>query len=153
LDQNFRNKIFLNFRKFFYYFFLSTVFTNNLFSFSKIIVIDSPSRHKYNRKCSMIFVLPSVDNNAGVHHYRLYNNRVTSRGTVKFNFETMFLVGFNGFGGKIKDSLSVQQIEIWVRIMKGPDSGGGLVLMLQMEYPSPYLHLYILWMFPLLVYQ
>jgi hypothetical protein len=56
----------------------------------------------------MIFVLPSVDNDAGVHHHRLYNNLVTSRETVKFNFETMFLVGFNGFGGKIKDSLSVQ---------------------------------------------
>ena len=74
------------------------------------IVIDSPSRHKYIRKWSMTFVRPSVDNDAGVHHHRLYNNRVTLGGTVIFNFETMFLVGSNGFGVKVKDPSSVQQI-------------------------------------------
>jgi hypothetical protein len=85
----------------------------------------------------MNFVLPSVDNDASVHHHRLYNNRVTLGGTVKFNFETMFLVGFNGFGGKIKGSLSVQQIEISVRIMKGPDSGGGWFLCYKWNTPLP----------------
>jgi hypothetical protein len=85
----------------------------------------------------MIFVLLSVDNDAGVHYHRLYNNRMTLGETVKFNFETIFLVGFNGFGGKIKSSLSVQQIEIWVRIMKGPDSGGGWFLRYKWNTPPP----------------
>jgi len=58
----------------------------------------------------------------------------------------MFLVGFNGFGGQMKGPSSVQQIEIWVRIMKDPASEGGWFLCYKWNTPppAPYFPLYIL---------